>query len=87
MCRHLKFANEAFTITCAVHVEDCEGWWLSGDRSSVAEHWQLAQTRSPRLNSCHLPTFLLPNPSFLLTSHPAVAYGAGESTERENPRP
>ena len=65
MCRHLKFANEAFTITCAVHVEDCEG--LSGDRSSVAEHWQLAQTRNPGFNSCHLPTFLLPKPSFLLT--------------------
>ena len=25
--------------TCAVHIEDCEGWWLSGCRSSVAEHW------------------------------------------------
>ena len=22
-----------------VHIEDCEGWWLSGCRSSVAEHW------------------------------------------------
>ena len=27
----------------AVHIEieDCEGWWLSGGRSSVAEHWHL----------------------------------------------
>ena len=24
-----------------VHVEDCEGWWSSGCRGSVAEHWQL----------------------------------------------
>ena len=24
-----------------VHIEDCEGWWLSGCRGSVAEHWQL----------------------------------------------
>ena len=24
-----------------VHIEDCEGWWLSGCRSSVAEHWRL----------------------------------------------
>ena len=26
-----------FSPTCAVHIEDCEGWWLSGCRSSVAE--------------------------------------------------
>ena len=25
--------------TCAVHIEDCGGWWLSGCRSSVVEHW------------------------------------------------
>ena len=25
----------------AVHMEDCEGWWLSGCCSSVAEHWRL----------------------------------------------
>ena len=24
--------------TCAVHIEECEGWWLSGCCSSVAEH-------------------------------------------------
>ena len=23
------------------YIEDCEGWWLSGCRSSVAEHWRL----------------------------------------------
>ena len=28
-----------FSSTCAVHIEDCGGWWLSGCRSSVAEHW------------------------------------------------
>ena len=28
-----------FSPTCAVHIEDCGGWWLSGCRSSVAEHW------------------------------------------------
>ena len=34
-----RCATEAFSTTCAVHihVENCEGWWLSG---SVAEHWQ-----------------------------------------------
>ena len=34
-----RCATEAFSPTCAVHIEDCEGWWLSGCRSSVAEHW------------------------------------------------
>ena len=28
-----------FSPSCAVHIEDYEGWWLSGCRSSVAEHW------------------------------------------------
>ena len=28
-----------FSTTCVVHIEDCEGWWLSSCRSSVAEHW------------------------------------------------
>ena len=30
-----------FSTTCAVHVEDCEGWWLSACRGSVAKHWWL----------------------------------------------
>ena len=25
----------------AVYTEDCEGWWSSGCRGSVAEHWGL----------------------------------------------
>ena len=29
----------SFSITCAACIEDCEGWWLSGCRSSVAEYW------------------------------------------------
>ena len=33
-----RYATEAFSTTCAVHTEDCEGWWLSGCHSSVAEH-------------------------------------------------
>ena len=28
-----------FSLTCAVYIEDCGGWWLSGYHSSVAEHW------------------------------------------------
>ena len=27
-----RCATEAFSTTCAVHIEDCEGWWLSGCR-------------------------------------------------------
>ena len=27
--------------TCAVLIEDCEGWWSSSCHGSVAEHWQL----------------------------------------------
>ena len=29
----------AFSPTCAVTMEDCEGWWLPG--SSVVDQWQL----------------------------------------------
>ena len=28
-----------FSTSCAVYIEDCEGWWLSSCFSSVAEHW------------------------------------------------
>ena len=34
----VRCTTEAFSTTCAVHIEDCERWWLSGCRSSVAEH-------------------------------------------------
>ena len=40
-CQVCDCATEAFSTTCAVHVEDCEGWWLSDCCGSVAEHWQL----------------------------------------------
>ena len=33
-----RCVTEAFSTICAVHIEDCEGWWLSGCCSSVAEH-------------------------------------------------
>ena len=36
-----RCATEAFSTTCAVHIEDCEGRWLAGCRGSVAEHWRL----------------------------------------------
>ena len=28
-----------FSTICAVYIEGCEGWWLSGCHSSVAKHW------------------------------------------------
>ena len=35
------YVTEAFSATCAVHIEDCEDWWLSSCCGSVAEHWWL----------------------------------------------
>ena len=37
----VRCVTEAFSTTCAVHMENCGGWWLSSCRGSVAEHWQL----------------------------------------------
>ena len=28
-----------FSTACAVYIEDCESWWLSGCHSLVAAHW------------------------------------------------
>ena len=37
--------------TCAVHIEDCEGWWLSGCCSSVVERWWFQHgTPSPSIH-------------------------------------
>ena len=46
-----RCATEAFSTTCAVHIEDCEGWWLSACRGSVAEHWRL----KPEVSWVRLP--------------------------------
>ena len=43
--------TEAFSTTCAVHIEDCGGWWLSGCCGSVAEHWRL----KPEVSWVRLP--------------------------------
>ena len=38
-CLKLEILNE---FGCyEAKIEDCEGWWLSGCRGSVAEHWRL----------------------------------------------
>ena len=37
----MKTEKSEPTITMYVHIEDCEGWWLSGCCGSVAEHWWL----------------------------------------------
>ena len=47
-----------FSTTCAVYIEDCEGWWLSSCHSSVADTLT-AQTRCPWLDSRWLPAFSL----------------------------
>ena len=47
-----RCATEAFHTTCAVrHVEDCEGWWLSGCSGSEAKHWRL----KPEVSWVRLP--------------------------------
>ena len=46
-----RCVTEAFSTTCAVHIEDCEGWWLSDCRSSVAQHWRL----KPEVSWVRLP--------------------------------
>ena len=51
-----RCVTEAFSTTCAVHTEDCEGWWLSGCHNSVAKHWQL-KPGCPGSYSFHLLLF------------------------------
>ena len=46
-----RCATEAFSTTCAVHIEDCEGWWLSSCCGSVEEHWRL----KPKVSWVGLP--------------------------------
>ena len=46
-----RCATEAFSTTCAVHIEDWGGGWLSGYRGSVAEHWRL----KPEVSWVRLP--------------------------------
>ena len=38
-------------LRCAVHIEDCQGWWLSDCRGSMAEHWRL----KPEVSWVRLP--------------------------------
>ena len=42
----VRCVTQAFSTTCAVHVEDCEGWWLSGCHGSVACRELAAQART-----------------------------------------
>ena len=42
---------ECFSTICAVHIEDCEGWWLFGCCGSVVEHWPL----KPEMSWVRLP--------------------------------
>ena len=36
-----RCVTEAFSATCAGHIEDCEGSWSFSCHGSVAEHWLL----------------------------------------------
>ena len=37
--RNGEIAMKWSLISMAVHIEDCEGWWLSSCCSSVTQHW------------------------------------------------
>ena len=62
--------NPGFSTTCAVHIEDCGGWWLSGCHSSVAEDWRLKpDVLGTFPGDCwpfHFPLFLPHNIQILL---------------------
>ena len=45
----------SIATTCAVHIEDSEGWWLSGGHRVVVEHWRLKlqdACRGPGFDLC-----------------------------------
>ena len=61
--------KHSVATTCAVHIEDCEGWWFFGCHGSVAEHWRLkpevSWVRLPVAASLfHFPLFLPRNICF-----------------------
>ena len=61
-------ATVVFSTTCAVHMKDCDGWWLSGCLSSVVEHLWLQPGALGSISSdCQLFT------SHQLSLHPFPA--------------
>ena len=44
-----RCVTEAFSTICAVHIEDCEGWWFNCP-DAVAQ-WQSTQARCPGFDS------------------------------------
>ena len=51
-------------ICYEANVEDCEGWWLSACRGSVAEHWRL----KPEVSWIRLPATAGPITSSIFAS-------------------
>ena len=56
-----EYATEALSTTCAVYIENCEGWWLSDCHGSVASTGGSSQ-RCPGFHSWRLPAFSLFSP-------------------------
>ena len=59
------------------HIEDCEGWWSSGCRCSVGEHWQfepeVSWVRLPlTAGPFHFPPFLPHSILLPITVSPAL---------------
>ena len=60
---HTEWLLDAWlSPTCAVHVEDCEGWWLFVCHSSVAEHW-LHKPGVPEPTAIYLTSIFASNTS------------------------
>ena len=51
ICMVLLCEDSQMEEVKTVYIEDCGGWWLSGCRGSVAEHWQL----KPEVSWVQLP--------------------------------
>ena len=59
----------SIATTCAVCIEDCEGWWLSGGHRVVVEYWQLKLQDAGALGLIYVDCRLLTSlPFHLITS-------------------
>ena len=72
----------------AVHIEDCEGWWLSSCCGSVAGHWQLKPEVSwlRLLAAAGLLHFLLFTPNYRLIMYCSWAFIVTQSDRLAYPR-
>ena len=69
-CRVWDWGTSVQPGTSVVYIEGCGGWWLSGCRSSVAEHWLHKPGVSASIpDNCRPFHFPLFSPQIHLISH------------------